>query len=168
MLISQEYAEQNKALHDANSSYGTSGRKYAEFVASLMDMMQSKDVLDYGCGKGTLRSALNYPIREYDPAIPGKDTKPSPADIVTCTDVLEHIEPDCIDDVLDDLARVTKSVLFATVCVVPAKKTLADGRNAHILLKPFDWWAGKLTERFEWRMFQNEGHTFLAVLEPKK
>ena len=87
---------------------------------------------------------------------------------MTCTDVLEHIEPDCIDDVLDDLARVTKSVLFATVCVVPAKKKLADGRNAHILLKPFDWWAGKLTERLEWRMFQNEGHTFLAVLEPKK
>tara|TARA_S200002703_G_scaffold107486_1_gene93376 strand:+ start:2423 stop:2824 length:402 start_codon:yes stop_codon:yes gene_type:complete len=133
-----------------------------------MDALKSSDVLDYGCGKGTLGAALGREIKEYDPAIPGKDERPVAADIVACTDVLEHIEPDCIDDVLDDLARVTKSVLFVTVCVVPAKKKLADGRNAHILLKPFDWWAGKLTERFEWRMFQNEGHTFLAVLEPKR
>lgn len=168
MLISEEYAAQNKALHESNASYGTGGRRYAEFIASLMDSLKSSDVLDYGCGKGTLRSALNYPIKEYDPAVPGKDAKPSPAEIVVCTDVLEHIEPDLIDNVLDDLVRVTKSVLFVTVCVVPAKKTLADGRNAHLLLKPFDWWTGKLTERFDWRMFQNEGHTFLAVLESKK
>jgi len=130
-------------------------------------MVGSRDILDYGCGKGTLQTALGFRISEYDPAVEGKTDTPEPADIVICTDVLEHIEPECVDAVLGDLKRVTKRVLFATVCIIPAKKTLRDGRNAHLSIHPFHWWAEKFEERFNWRMFQSQGHTFIAVLEAK-
>lgn len=167
MLISPDYAEQNRTLHEQRPEYGVSGRKYAPVVMDIVESIGSKDVLDYGCGKSTLARALNFPIREYDPCIPGKDAAPSPADIVACTDVLEHIEPDCLEAVLEDLARVTRKVLICTVCTVLAEKTLPDGRNAHLIVEPMDWWAGRLNQHFRWLAYQNSGATFLAVLGAK-
>ena len=167
MLISEDYRQQNRTLHETNPNYGTSGRKYVGIVREMSEGLQTADILDYGCGKGTLKEALGFDIREYDPAIPGKDQAPQPADIVVCTDVLEHIEPECIDDLLSDLARLTKRVAFVTVAVVPAKKHLPDGRNAHILLKPVDWWMREFDKHFMWLSLRNEGHSFIAYLSPK-
>jgi len=167
LLITEEYRQQNKALHEDNAAYGTSGHKYADAIRSLCAAVGSHDILDYGCGKGTLGQALKLRISEYDPCIKGKDDAPEPADVVVCTDVAEHLELDCLDDVLADLARVTNRVLFMTICVVPARKVLPDGRNAHILLRPMHWWAERLSDYFEWVSYQNEGGTFIAVLRPK-
>jgi hypothetical protein len=69
-------------------------------------------------------------------------------------DVLEHIEPDCLDDVLDDLKRVTKGIGFFTVACGPAAKVLPDGRNAHLIQEPPEWWLPKLLERFDLYTFQ--------------
>jgi 2-polyprenyl-3-methyl-5-hydroxy-6-metoxy-1,4-benzoquinol methylase len=104
--------------------------------------------LDYGCGQGALGRALNQEISEYDPAIAGKDSSPQPADLVICTDVLEHIEPECLESVLDHLKSLTKEALFAVISTRPAKKTLADGRNAHLIIEPWSFWEEKLARRF--------------------
>jgi len=40
---------------------------------------------------------------------------PSPASFVACIDVLEHIEPELLDNVLDDLRRVTAQIGVFTV-----------------------------------------------------
>ena len=79
-------------------------------------------------------------IREYDPAVPGKDAEPQPADLVICTDVLEHIEPDCLNDVLDHIRQVSLKYAFVNVSTRPAVKFLQDGRNAHLIIQPADWW----------------------------
>jgi 2-polyprenyl-3-methyl-5-hydroxy-6-metoxy-1,4-benzoquinol methylase len=68
------------------------------------------------------------------------DAAPEPHDIVACTDVLEHIEPDCLDDVLKDIRRCTKKVAFLLIATRPAIKVLADGRNAHLIQQPYTWW----------------------------
>lgn len=44
--------------------------------------------------------------------------------------MLEHIEPEFLDDVVDDLSVLTKHLCFLTVHVGEAKKVLSDGRNA--------------------------------------
>ncbi len=111
-LISPDYLEQNKALHEARESYGMSGINSAKYVVEIANAIGTEDILDYGCGKGTLGQCMNIAIKEYDPCIEGKDTPPEPADLVVCTDVLEHIEPDFLDDVLDDLRRLTKRTLL--------------------------------------------------------
>ena len=49
---------------------------------------------------------LTFEIKEYDPAIPGKDSLPEPADIVVCSDVLEHIEPNYLLNVLVDFNAI--------------------------------------------------------------
>jgi 2-polyprenyl-3-methyl-5-hydroxy-6-metoxy-1,4-benzoquinol methylase len=88
-------------------------------------------------------------IAEYDPAIEGKDSFPLPADMIVCTDVFEHIEEECIDEVLRHIQSLMRKAGFFTVSIVPAKKQLGDGRNAHILLRSSKWWLAKLMEYFD-------------------
>lgn len=152
MLITDEYKKQNESLHESNPAYGTSGHRWAYVVDALAGSMGliPVDLLDYGAGKGTMAKNITkpYKVHQYDPCIPGMDEPPDPAVMVTCTDVLEHIEPDCLDAVLDDLQRVTKHIGFFTISTKPAKKKLPDGRNAHLIQEPLSWWMPKLTERF--------------------
>ena len=167
-VASPEYLELNRQLHATNPEYGISGSKRAEVVRRLIATVKPETVLDYGCGKGTLAQALDRPIWEYDPAIPGKDAPPRPADLVICTDVLEHIEPEYLDAVLLDLSRVTLKVCYALIYTGPAKKTLADGRNAHLIQQPMAWWNEQLGRYFSVAKIEENGHEVTVILGPKK
>lgn len=147
MKITPEYAELNRRLH-ATGRFGMSGGRWAAPVLALCQQLGTRDVLDYGCGQRTLEKSLPFPIRNYDPCVPGLDAPPEPADIVVCTDVLEHVEPDCIDEVLDDLRRVTRDAGLFLVATRPAENVLADGRNAHLIQEPKSWWLPRIERRF--------------------
>lgn len=147
-LISTDYATMNRQLHHDNLAYGVGGGRHAKVVTSLADSLHTTSILDYGCGKGYLAKELPFPIWEYDPAIPGKDTAPRPADIVVCTDVLEHIEPDKLFYVLDDIRRCLKQVGYFVIHTGPAQKTLPDGRNTHLIQQGANWWRTKLSKFF--------------------
>ena len=150
--ISAEYAALNRRLHDERADYGSEGRAWAKPVLSLAKAVGAVDVLDYGCGKQSLAARLassGLQIRGYDPAVPGLDGRPEPADVVVCTDVLEHVEPQFVDNVLDELARCTRRAALVTVATQPAVKTLADGRNAHLTVQPLAWWRERFAARFE-------------------
>ena len=67
-----------------------------------MYMNNIKRVLDYGCGKGLLGLFLPISVYNYDPAMPEWSADPEPEDYLLCTDVLEHVEPDCIEDVVEE------------------------------------------------------------------
>ena len=149
MLISESYRALNKKLHESNPGYGKSGARLLPSVLMLCKEIGSQDILDYGCGKRTLERALGFEIKNYDPAIEGVDDTPEPADLVVCSDVLEHIEPETLDDVLDDLKRVIRMVGLFTICIVPAQKVLEDGRNAHLIQQDWRWWSPKILARFE-------------------
>lgn len=158
-LISDEYLEMNRAIHRQYIMYGMSGHRWAPKVAKLARIHGAESILDYGCGKGTLRNALihrNYGGRdrvfEYDPAVDGKRNLPDPADLVVCCDVLEHIEPEFLDDVLNHIRQLAKRAVFGVVATRPAKKLLPDGRNAHLIIQPMEWWMGRLSER--WRLVE--------------
>jgi hypothetical protein len=147
-LISAEYRELNTRLHKENLAYGVGAGKYAPTVIKLVKACEAESILDYGCGKGYLAKALPFPIWEYDPAVPGKDSEPRPADLVCCLDVLEHVEPDKLLYVLDDLRRVTRKVGYFVIHTGPSSKNLADGRNAHLIQKDAQWWKAKLKKFF--------------------
>lgn len=150
MLISEEYRALNRQLHEVNAGYGTSGHVYAKLVEGLARAWSCRTILDYGAGKGTLKQSLPHlNIAEYDPAVPGKDAAPEPADLVVCNDVLEHIERDCIQHVLKDIWYHTRKIGFLVVDLFPAVKFLPDGRNAHILLETEDRWKRWIGSYFE-------------------
>lgn len=91
--------------------------------------------------------------------------------MVACVDVLEHIEPDLLDNVLDDMTRVTEVILFASIDTGPAMKSLSDGRNAHLIQQPMSWWLPKFWARkFKLQTVQETGeHSFflIAIAEPR-
>lgn len=103
-------------------------------------------MLDYGCGKGGLVDAIH--CHGYDPAVEKYSHRPAPCDLVVCTDVLEHIEPDCLDHVLNDIFQLTNKISFIVVYTKPAEKFLPDGRNAHLIVKDGIWWKEKLENYF--------------------
>ena len=157
MLITPEYAAQNAELHKTNRHYGTSGYKKADDIIALCNSIAPSSLLDYGCGKATLAQALAdraeeiiEPVRvtNYDPAIAEHASRPPKCDIVVCGDVLEHIEPECLDEVLVDIKSLCGKSAYFIISLRPAQKTLPDGRNAHLIVETAAWWANKLEK--EW------------------
>lgn len=147
MLFTAAYVEQNALLHTQREDYGANGGRMAPKVSSLMREYDCATMLDYGCGKGSLVKLIPG-ARGYDPALPEFSRRPEPADLVVCSDVLEHIEPECLDDVLEDLRSLAYRVVFLVISCRPAYKTLPDGRNAHLIVENQDWWMGRLMEFF--------------------
>ena len=58
------------------------------------------------------------------------------------------MEPEYIDQVFDDLQRVVSNLGYFTIAVTPATKILEDGRNAHLIVQPVEWWEQKIQARF--------------------
>lgn len=173
-LISDLYREQQAHLH-ATTQYGTASIGYAPKVAEVINKFGVQEVLDYGAGRLNLiktiheKKLVQHPFRyaPYEPANPDYADAPDPADMVVCIDVLEHIEPELLDNVLDDLKRVTQWIGFFTVDCRPAKKVLPDGRNAHLIQESADWWLPKLMERFDLHMFQRTNGGFMVLVANK-
>lgn len=169
VLITEEYKELNKRLHNERADYGTGGTRHAQTILKLCESLKTTSVLDYGCGKGTLANNIPFPIWEYDPCVPGKDEQPRAADIVVCTDVLEHVEPSRLGDVLGNLAALTKKVGYLVIATRPAKKNLPDGRNAHLIQKPVSWWRETLARYFEiGQVFDTNPGEAQFVVGPRK
>lgn len=166
-VISEDYRTLNRQLHEANDFYGVGGAKHADTVRKLRESLHATSVLDYGCGKGMLAASLEFPIWEYDPAIPGKDELPRPADLVVCTDVLEHIEPEHLAAVLLDLKRVTKKMGYFVIHTGPASKTLPDGRNTHLLQRGEAWWRKNLSRVFTVGKIMTSGPLLHVIVTPK-
>jgi 2-polyprenyl-3-methyl-5-hydroxy-6-metoxy-1,4-benzoquinol methylase len=171
-LFSESYRQMNAELHTNEPAFGTHGHQMAEAIAQLYKRSGARSVLDFGCGKGTFKPAFlklvpGAMVAEYDFAIPGKDTPPSPADIVCCLDVMEHIEPECLDEVIAYLRSLTGKFLVATVALLPAKKILADGRNAHLIVKDQAWWMDQFGRHFRKGQATDKNEdSFYAVFVP--
>lgn len=149
-LITDEYRKLNSGLHEARPDYGANGHRHANDVIELAQECHARTILDYGCGKQTLGRALTrWTVIGYDPAFPQTSTDPEPADFLVCLDMLEHVEPDCLDAVLDHMASKTLKAAYLIVATRPAVKFLADGRNAHLIQEPLEWWLPKLMKRWK-------------------
>lgn len=151
--ISDLYLEQQRKLHE-HPNYGVASLSFAPIVANVLRQTGCSSVSDYGAGKKRLLEGLRRAGVEpsayhpYDPVFP-EYGEPKAADLVCCIDVLEHIEPNLIDNVIIELSRITTNLGFFSIHMGPAVKSLDDGRNAHLIQKPSSWWLKKLTDHFE-------------------
>jgi len=168
LLASPEYVAEQKRLH-AVGNYGTAALKYGQVVSGLANSLRIQSILDYGCGsKRSLLKVLepDHEVRYqgYDPAIPEYHIK-EPADLVVSIDVLEHIEPELLDNVLDDLQSLSPNFAFFTVHTGPANKVLSDGRNAHLIQEPARWWLPRFLSRWDLLSFAATPNGFNVVLK---
>lgn len=152
-LISDEYRALNRKAHEEATGYGTGGYKHLDAVLRLAEQYGAETVLDYGCGQATLykhaRRVSPLKFSNYDPALEQYSAEPAPADMVVCTDVLEHIEPLMLPNVLAHIAGLTQKVAFLEIACRPAKRVLADGRNAHLLVRDGYFWFDTLREHMD-------------------
>lgn len=158
MHYSADYQRQQQKLHE-KGNYGVTGQKYGPTVAAIIDKLELKSVLDYGAGSNlslmeTLKPGRPFTYHPYDIGVPEYADDPQPAEMVACIDVLEHIEPEYLENVMDHLEELTEVVLFASVHMGPAGKFLDDGRNAHLTQEGADFWLPKFLERFRLQTFQ--------------
>jgi hypothetical protein len=140
-LTSPAYRAQLEHLH-ALGPWGADGAKHTAAVKALWESYQPKTVLDYGCGENRLAESLqeHFRVSGYDPGIAARAAMPKPCEMVVCTDVLEHVEPDKLDAVLDHLWRLTGEVAYVVISTRPANAMLPDGRNAHLIVQESQWW----------------------------
>ena len=173
--ISEAYRKLQQELHK-NPNYGVASLVFAPIVADIVRQAKPASISDYGAGKQNLLKGLTdagatgFDYRPYDPAFP-EYGEPRPADLVCCIDVLEHVEPELLDNVLDELETITTNLGFFSIHMGPAGKTLADGRNAHLIQKPSSWWLSRLVERFEIAHLQSHqlmGRGVWVIVEPRR
>jgi hypothetical protein len=154
----QGYEELQKDLHK-KGKYGAEGHHDLELVGRSVLALYHKyrrklTFLDYGCGQEKLSKALNQIFNVldttlYDPFIDKHSKEPEGEfDLVTCFDVMEHVEEPCINNVLKHIVEKSKAVILFSIALGDAVKTLKDGRNAHITQKNAMWWYKKIAQYF--------------------
>ena len=162
-LISPAYQALLKTYRQQRPTWGNQGARLASVITDLVMRYEVASVLDYGCGDGSLKTALltHCPatfltIDEYDPGVDGKETcPPGPYDLVVCRDVLEHVEPAYLDAVLTHLYTLTGTLCYCQIAHIPAPAVLPDGRNAHLsLFSPYEW--ARKFAAFPWTVILEE------------
>lgn len=168
VLITPAYAQENARLHEVDPTFGAEGHAWGYLVAGIAYVEDCETILDYGCGKGSLAEAVGPAVFEYDPAIPGKDEPPISCGLVACLDVLEHVELACLDDVLNDLARLARKKLFVVISTKRSKRLLSDGRDSHLIVRNGEDWratfeAKGFTVKREWETGLRQ---WVALMDP--
>lgn len=141
-----------KTKHLTDESYGNTGYLYADTINDYLSHYKDiKTVLDFGCGKGTLKKALlsnNCEIDEYDPAIKGKEKIPKKVyDLIITTDVLEHLHNDELSWACQEFLDMSPKYMLHFISTVPAVQLLPDGTNAHKTIHNADWWHKTVMEK---------------------
>ena len=144
------YLSQYQLLHSKGKFSGKSLKPHLQSIADLIRRTESKHVLDYGCGKAVLHRKgrtdfWGVEIDLYDPGYEPYSKKPHRwYDGVICTDVLEHVPEEEIDDVLKEIFEYAQKFVFLSISTKPADKKFPDGTNVHVCVKTSDWWLEKL------------------------
>ncbi len=163
----QELINQSANLHTRGTADNRSaeqtfpGKVLSQHLVSIRELVANTNahsVLDYGAGKASLYKTLpgrgpddplkampawgeDVQVTVFDPAYEPYSRLPDAQfDGVVCTDVLEHISEQDIPWVLQEIFSRAQSFVYVSVACYPAKKTLANGENAHVSIKPPAWW----------------------------
>jgi hypothetical protein len=136
------------------SLFGHIGR-----IKRLIERTDSRTILDYGAGKGlqyrpqpividgahVADGVAEYwdvdEVHCYDPGYAPHSARPQGRfDGVVCTDVLEHCPEEDVPWILGEIFGYARRFVYLNVACYPARKTLPNGENAHVTVRPAEWW----------------------------
>lgn len=144
---------QYEQMHQAGHFGGRALADMKDHISKLIRDTASNIILDYGSGKGEaylvdhIHRDWGVEVTCYDPAVPGFKTRPKQKfDGVICNDVMEHIPEDHVPMILRDVLGYATKFAFFQICTRKAKKNLPDGRNCHLTVRDFAWWAKQIEE----------------------
>jgi len=160
-MISENLKKTYTDIH-AKTAFGKRA-KIPPYLKTFIKDKSPDSILDFGCGKGNLVKVLNDTYKDiavhgYDPANPEFDKVVPNVDLIVSTDVLEHVEPEHIEDTIEMLSLKGKFYYHLISCA-PAKLILPDGRNAHLIQEGPTWWRQKF-EKFGYEILQEDYKEF--------
>ena len=126
-----------------------------DLVYDFVEKQRPRSLIDWGCAQGNLLHRLeqDFAIEKlagFDPGNPIYRTVPDGVyDCLVSCDVVEHFEPDELGASLGLMQSKFARAAFIIVACYPAKKTLADGRNAHLIVENCAWWMQRITQEFD-------------------
>lgn len=188
-LINDDYKKQLQALHEQPKMFNSGDKRLTSALKSFLTKYNPSTLLDFGCSKGLLIETIskNYPTIKsfgYDPGVPQYENLPTRTfDVVISTDVLEHVEPEMLEDTLSAISTLFENSCYLVIASYRAKKTLPDGRNAHLIIESFDWWKEKIERLIDGKIVEFNvvpvdkqpkkgpriiGEEFLFVIEKNK
>lgn len=149
-VITAAHRARMKLLHERDPEFGVIGHLWSHRVVAFIRELDCRSYLDYGAGRSGLSEAvgsdlhaLRYAcmVAKYEPAFGHK--APESSAFVSCIDVLEHVEKECLEAVLFDLRRCTLTAALITISL-----RNAANRLNHPIVRPRGWWVEQISTRF--------------------
>ena len=107
-------------------------------------------------------------VINYDPALPEWSADPQTEDYLVCTDVLEHIEPQLINNVIDHLVSKFRKKAFLAIDMEKSKTILPSGRNAHLIIEDVSYWIKKFTDYCDIKVSTNNHILYLELIKEER
>jgi SAM-dependent methyltransferase len=147
--------ERGKYAALIGSRYGSSN--HGRHAYALVQSFKPRFVVDFGCGRNLFMQHLrrlgidglgvDFAFPEADIVAPMHRVPVSAgiADVVTSFDALEHLLPEEVDEVLDEMRRiaVTEGRFVFSICTRESK-TKVNGEGLHPTVKPRGWWLDRI------------------------
>lgn len=130
-------------LHERGEFRVDRHRRRVEVMRDVIPALDDKRILDFGCGgAGGLRTVFGDNVTPYDPYVPAFARSPwhRVYDIIYSSDVLEHLTRRQIAQFLGRVRAAGARYVFLCVSTRRALKRLSNGANAHLTVKPAEWW----------------------------
>lgn len=133
-------------------------------IEALADLHELRTVIDYGCGAARGISQFSrLAVADYDPAVPGCEAIPAPADLVVSIHALEHVEAGSVNTVIEHMRELALQALLIVVSCEESTKVLPDGSPWHCFARPWDYWLGRLSDFRPLETIKEPGKEFAGL-----
>lgn len=166
MSISDEYKAVVTQIHKDHDWGAGAIRNFGDEIEKYLKRRgKIRTVLDYGSGQGMMEKHILSTVTDrefiwtnYDPGQPGIDKRINQDyDLIISSDVLEHVEPEEIDETIAWMHKWGRSQ-YHHIAASTTGLWLPDGRNAHLIIEGLEWWANKF-EHPDWiTMWKTENY----------
>lgn len=153
-----EILNQYKLMHKHEDYFrGRTTLKYADEIGAFLRHHTVHTLLDYGSGKGE-QYEDPYRLQDewgvssvtcYDPGVLKFDDPPRAGETfgaVICCDVMEHVPEEAVQPTLQEILRYAEKCVFFGIATTPATKTLPNGQNCHVTVRPEEWWQKQIAQ----------------------
>lgn len=136
---------------------GYASTNHGRFAYRLVQGWKPRFVVDFGCGRnlfihhlrrlGIDGLGIDFAFPEADIVAPMHRVPVSAgiADVVTSFDALEHLLPEEVDEVLDEMRRIAVpgGRFIFSICTRESK-TRVNGEGLHPTVRPLKWWLDRI------------------------
>lgn len=186
MITAAQEQEKYRRMWTEVPAYRTNspGQRLVPLFLEKAEWTKGDMLLDAGCGPGRagleLKHAgldvfwLDITESSLDPAVRGHGIFieaclwnveiPMGFDWVYCCDVLEHIPPEYVDEVLNNLAAMGRKGAFLQIAMWQENFGRQIGAELHLTVEQEDFWLEKITKRWPIKYQAPSGDGRLIVL----